>query len=110
MTKGRFSAAARADQRQLLAGLDGKINVLEYLLGFIIRKADIVESDDALGDLKINGGSENAIYTKSLKVNGKDWDKAWIDYADWIDGGELTYKTATKPTSWATTILPPEFM
>ena len=62
------------------------------------------------GDLKINGGSENAIYTKSLKVNGKDWDKAWIDYADWIDGGELTYKTATKPTSWATTILPPEFM
>lgn len=41
-------------------------------------------------------------YIASATVNGKAWDKAWVDQADIAHGGHIDYALSTKPTAWAT--------
>lgn len=41
-------------------------------------------------------------YVASATVNGKAWDKAWVDQADISHGGRIDYALSTKPTAWAT--------
>lgn len=62
------------------------------------------------GDVTISGGSEIKIYTKSLTLDGKPVNRAWLDFKDIADGAELTYKTSANPdTRWASTEFPPSF-
>ena len=61
------------------------------------------------GDMTIQGGSEDRIYTSSLKVNGKSCDIPWIDYDIWRNGVSLEYRTSSKPTSWGTGSVLPTF-
>lgn len=61
------------------------------------------------GDVRITGGSENRIYTKALKLDGKPVDRAWIDLEDICNGAELVYTTSDKATSWGQKELPPSF-
>lgn len=62
------------------------------------------------GDLVIRGGSETRIYTKSLKLNGKSYDRAWVDWKDICGGAVLEYSVSSKPGSkWATKELPPSY-
>lgn len=62
------------------------------------------------GDLTISGGSENKIYTSSLKLNGKDFKGTWIDWETICNGGSLSYITSSKPSGkWGQEILPPSY-
>ncbi|KEZ41153.1 putative glycosyl hydrolase protein [Scedosporium apiospermum] len=52
--------------------------------------------------------SEDAIYVQSLKVNGKDWDKAWVSWNDvFRDGGKMEFILGKSPVNWATGPPPP---
>jgi hypothetical protein len=52
--------------------------------------------------------SEDAIYVQSLKVNGKDWDKAWVSWNDvFRDGGKMEFVLGKNPVNWATGPPPP---
>lgn len=53
-----------------------------------------------------NLSAENT-YIKSAKLNGKEYDLAWIEHADIVNGGELIFEMTNKPTAWGTQILPP---
>ncbi|WP_234018964.1 MULTISPECIES: GH92 family glycosyl hydrolase [unclassified Streptomyces] len=41
-------------------------------------------------------------YIASATVNGKAWNKAWVDQPDIAHGGRIDYALSTKPTAWAT--------
>lgn len=49
------------------------------------------------GDLILKGGSEKNIYINSLKMNGKDYDNAWVNWSDLSKGATLDFKTSSKP-------------
>lgn len=54
------------------------------------------------------GGSEDAYYVQSLKVNGKDWDKAWVTWDDvFANGGTMEFVLGADPLLWATGATPP---
>ncbi|KAH8667336.1 glycosyl hydrolase [Tricladium varicosporioides] len=53
-----------------------------------------------------NGGG--GIYVQSLKVNGKDWKKCWLEWSDVFEnGGTLEFVLGENATVWATGELPP---
>lgn len=49
------------------------------------------------GDLILKGGSEKNIYINSLKMNGKDYDNAWVNWSDLSKGATLDFKASSKP-------------
>lgn len=65
------------------------------------------------GSKKIDGDSDGdsdatAYQVQSLKVNGKDWDKAWVSWDDvFANGGTLEFVLGTGAADWATGDLPP---
>lgn len=62
------------------------------------------------GELIIRGGSEENIYIKSLKLNGKPYNSTWIPWERLSNGAILDYRTLNKPDlKWGTKILPPSF-
>lgn len=61
------------------------------------------------GDVNITGGSTKNIYTKSLTVDGKTLDRAWIDFENIRKGAILKYTTSNKPGTWGQTELPPSY-
>ncbi|KAI1275676.1 glycoside hydrolase family 92 protein [Xylaria sp. FL0933] len=51
---------------------------------------------------------EDSYYVQSLKVNGKDWDKAWIEWDDvFANGGTMDFVLGPEPADWATGEAPP---
>lgn len=55
------------------------------------------------GDITItaNGAGDNAPYVQSLTVNGKKWDKPWVQFSDISHNGTLAYDlSATPNTEW----------
>ena len=62
------------------------------------------------GDIIISGGSEKNIYISSMKLNGKAYNKAWIDWNLVSNGAVIDYKTSNKPNkSWGAHSLPPSY-
>jgi predicted alpha-1,2-mannosidase len=51
--------------------------------------------------------SDKNCYVKSVTLNGKKLEQAWIEHAEIVKGGELIFEMDTKPSAWGTTILPP---
>ena len=49
----------------------------------------------------INNSDEN-IYVQSAKLNGKRYDKSYIDYRDIVAGGTLELVMGPKPSKWGT--------
>ena len=47
-------------------------------------------------------------YVKAAFLNGKPLERAWIEHAELMQGGELIFEMADKPADWGTRILPPE--
>jgi predicted alpha-1,2-mannosidase len=52
--------------------------------------------------------SEQNRFVKSVTLNGKKLDQAWIAHADIVKGGELIFEMDVKPSAWGTTVLPPK--
>ena len=54
------------------------------------------------------GDKDTAYYVQSLKVNGKQWTKAWVTFDDiFANGGTMDFVLGGSPTDWATGDLPP---
>jgi len=54
------------------------------------------------------GNKESAFYVQSLKVNGEQWDKAWVNWDDvFANGGTMDFVLGAKAVYWATGELPP---
>lgn len=51
--------------------------------------------------------SDKNIYIQSARLNGKVYDKSWIDHQDIAKGGELILEMGDQPSDWGTKILPP---
>ncbi|PKS08996.1 hypothetical protein jhhlp_003609 [Lomentospora prolificans] len=59
-------------------------------------------------EVTAEAASKEAIYVQSLKVNGKNWDKAWVSWSDvFRNGGKLEFVLSTEPVDWATGDPPP---
>jgi putative alpha-1,2-mannosidase len=55
-----------------------------------------------------SGGSQTAYYVQSLKVNGVQWDKAWVSWADVFEsGGLMEFVLGDSATAWASGEYPP---
>ncbi|KAH8880646.1 glycoside hydrolase family 92 protein [Thozetella sp. PMI_491] len=55
-----------------------------------------------------DGGSEDAYYVQSLKVNGEQWTKSWVTWDDIFgNGGTLEFELGTEAKLWATGPNPP---
>jgi predicted alpha-1,2-mannosidase len=59
-------------------------------------------------NISSTGGSDEAIYVQSLKVNGKSWTKNWLTWDDvFANGGTLDFVLGTEMAQWDTGPLPP---
>lgn len=59
-------------------------------------------------EIESTGGDEDVFYVQSLKVNGKPWNKAWVDWKTvFAKGGKLEFVLGSKPVNWTTGELPP---
>jgi len=54
------------------------------------------------------GNKDTAFYVQSLRVNGKQWTKAWVTWQDiFASGGTMEYVLGSTPADWASGALPP---
>lgn len=54
------------------------------------------------------GGGDESYYVQSLKVNGQDWDKAWVTWDDvFAQGGTMDFVLGPDNIAWATGPAPP---
>lgn len=55
-----------------------------------------------------DGNGDDDIYVQSLKVNGVEWNKCWLEWSDiFEDGGIMEFVLGSQPVRWATGELPP---
>jgi putative alpha-1,2-mannosidase len=57
--------------------------------------------------IKAKGLSNNSFFVQSLKVNGKAWNKSWLEHSDIAKGGLLEFVLGPEPKSWDTGAVPP---
>ncbi|KAI0538343.1 glycoside hydrolase family 92 protein [Xylaria digitata] len=51
---------------------------------------------------------DDSFYVRSLRVNGREWDKAWVSWDDvFANGGTMDFVLGPEPADWATGDLPP---
>ena len=55
-----------------------------------------------------DGNGDQNIYTQSVKVNGKEWKKSWLEWDDiFRAGGSLHFELGPGMVAWANGDLPP---
>ncbi|KAL9587986.1 MAG: hypothetical protein Q9203_003197 [Teloschistes exilis] len=48
------------------------------------------------------GGNDTAIYVQSLRINGRKWNKNWLQWNDvFANGGTLDFDLAEEPSGWS---------
>ncbi|WP_310391937.1 GH92 family glycosyl hydrolase [Hymenobacter sp.] len=52
--------------------------------------------------------SPTNVYITAARLNGKPFKQAWIEHRDIVRGGELVLEMGAQPSTWGTTILPPD--
>ena len=59
--------------------------------------------------VKANNLSEKNIYVQSLKINGKKWNKNWVDHNTLFgkNGGAIEFELGENPVVWETGERPP---
>lgn len=79
-----------------------------YLLGSPqIESATIKLDGGKEFRIEVKGGSQENIYIRSARLNGKPYHRAWIKHSEIASGGVLELTMGRKPTSWGTSDLPP---
>ena len=53
------------------------------------------------------GLEEGSFFVQSLKVNGRLWNKSWLEHKDIAKGGTLEFVLGPKPKGWDTGPVPP---
>ena len=65
----------------------------------LFDKAEITVSDGTFTLVAENNSAENR-YIQSITLNGKPYNKGYIDHKDISDGGELVFHMGPKPAIW----------
>jgi predicted alpha-1,2-mannosidase len=74
----------------------------EYIIGSpLLKSAAINLENGKTFSITAKNQSEENIYVKSIELNGKPYNKSFIDHADIMNGGELVFEMGAEPnTSW----------
>ena len=76
----------------------------KYIIGSpLFDEATINVGDGKTFTVKALNNSDKNIYIQSAKLNGKRYDKSYIDYRDIIAGGTLTLTMGPRTSKWGTT-------
>ena len=75
----------------------------KYIIGSpLFNEATLNVGDGKTFTIKAVNNSDENIYVQSATLNGKRYDKSYIDYRDIIAGGTLTLQMGSKPSKWGT--------
>ena len=75
----------------------------KYIIGSpLFNEASINVGDGKTFTVKAVNNSDENIYVQSVTLNGKRYDKSYIDYRDIIAGGTLELTMGSKPSKWGT--------
>ncbi len=75
----------------------------KYIIGSpLFNEATLNVGDGKTFTVKTVNNSDENIYVQSAKLNGKRYDKSYIDYRDIIAGGTLELVMGPKPSKWGT--------
>ncbi len=75
----------------------------KYIIGSaLFNEATLNVGDGKTFTVKTVNNSDENIYVQSATLNGKRYDKSYIDYSDIIAGGTLTLAMGPKPSKWGT--------
>ncbi len=75
----------------------------KYIIGSpLFNEARINVGDGKTFTVKALNNSDKNIYVQRATLNGKRYDKGYIDYRDIISGGTLELIMGPKPSKWAT--------
>ena len=79
-----------------------------YLINTPYFKSVILHQENGK-DFKIiaNKLNERNKYIQSVKLNGGNYDKSWLEHSDIVNGGELVLEMGEKPGDWGTKSVPP---
>lgn len=72
-----------------------------YLFGSKFKKSTISMANGEKIIIKSKNASEDNIYVQSCTVNGKIWNKAWINHSDLANGAIINFKMGDTPNNWA---------
>jgi hypothetical protein len=51
-------------------------------------------------DIRAPGVDDRNRYVQAVTLNGKPWDKTWLDHADLAAGGVLAFRMGPSPSAW----------
>ena len=75
----------------------------KYIIGSpLFDEAQINVGDGNTFTVKAVNNSDENIYVQSATLNGKRYDKSYIDYRDIVAGGTLILTMGPKPSKWGT--------
>ena len=75
----------------------------KYIIGSpLFNEATLNVGDGKTFTVKTINNSDENIYVQSARLNGKRYDKSYIDYRDIIAGGTLELVMGPKPSKWGT--------
>ena len=73
----------------------------KYIIGSpLFNEAKINVGDGKTFTVKTVNNSDKNIYVQSVTLNGKRYDKSYIDYRDIVAGGTLTLVMGSLPSKW----------
>ncbi|MCF0199475.1 MAG: glycoside hydrolase family 92 protein [Bacteroidaceae bacterium] len=75
----------------------------EYVLGSpIVEQAELRVGENATFVIRTHNNSDENMYVKSVKLNGKPYPYSYLRYADMARGGTLDFYMTNKPSKWGT--------
>lgn len=73
----------------------------EYVIGSpAFERAEVRLDNGRTLTVIAHGNSDKNVYVQSLKLNGRPWDRAWLQHEDIADGGVLEFVMGSKPSAW----------
>ncbi|PQJ78075.1 GH92 family glycosyl hydrolase [Polaribacter porphyrae] len=75
----------------------------QYIIGSpLFNKATIKLENGKTFTVEMVYKSEENIYIKSAKLNGKNYEYSYINHNDIVNGGTLVFEMTNKPSNWGT--------
>jgi putative alpha-1,2-mannosidase len=75
----------------------------KYIIGSpLFNSATLDVGDGKTFTVKAVGNSDENMYVQSVTLNGKPYDKSYINYRDIIAGGTLELVMGPQPSKWGT--------
>ncbi|MFA5263943.1 MAG: glycoside hydrolase family 92 protein, partial [Opitutaceae bacterium] len=72
-----------------------------YLNGPMWKKVSLKLANGKMLQIEAPDASPENIYVQSCQVNGKSWERSWIDHDTIKNGATITFEMGPTPSSWA---------